>query len=144
MFDLLETQGKTEEILEAPFTYYHIDKEFYSYLQSHENQFSTILSDAFVQNNKYDTICDGVYNFQILRYQDTGGEEPSGHEITAFEESIQIQEAPAAGEYTISFENEIMSVVNLGSFPFKTVVMININGYLESAGIATFDYNIYI
>ena len=63
MFDLLETLGQTEEILEAPYTYYHIDKEFYNYLQSHENQFSTILSDAFVQNNKYDTICDGVYNF---------------------------------------------------------------------------------
>ena len=63
MFDLLEAIGQTEEIGSAPYTYYHIDKEFSNYLESHENNFSTVLSDAFVQKKQFYTICDGVYNF---------------------------------------------------------------------------------
>ena len=72
MFDLLDILGQTEHIASAPYIYYRIDKEFYDYQVSHENKFSTVLSDVFVQKNLYYSIYDGLYNFRILRYQDTG------------------------------------------------------------------------
>ena len=117
---------------------YTLAAVFNDYNSDSANAYRAELANAIAP--RAPSSCEGhLYVFRVLRYE-LNGAEPSGAQISAFEESIAVADDTGS---TIEFQNSIVSLQS-GPGLLATVISVNIVGYLETSSFQYIDYLIDI